>query len=712
MASTRPTRYGTARVLIAVCLFSALCGTAAHAQSLGKDVNDAIKASIAYLKNQQKEDGTFQSNNLERYHDGVAALGLLALVKSRVPQDDQAVVRSLSYLRYKLHERTYSTGVRILALDAMDNDDNRPAIHAAAKWLVEHFRPDVNKWAYPDGGPDLSNTQYATLGLWTAERNGFEAPHELWIALAGAVMKHQNADGGFSYHATGESTGSMTTAGLAVLSICRERMSSYELRNSEVDTAIGRGWEFMEKCFHPEGNPVGLHAYSRSHYFYYLYGLERACAFGDRKTLGGRDWYTECASYLVRTQRDDGGWGSFETTCFALLFLRLSTFTSIGRDKPAAQGGDGAAGEREVRPENRIPFIRRWLLLGPFEDRDGSGLKQDMIDESRIDPKAGRRAASRTWTEYRSAGSRICMDEALGEHDRFVVYAFTRLQVLEDTEALLWIGSDDGARVRLDGELVHEDYFRESGGIDRHCVPVMLTRGTHRLLVKVSDFTRRCCFWVRLTAPDGKRLEGCIPFVQADGPSTDEIIEWDAPFAGVSRIFREIRTDRKGKLGFDSRKDLERVLIVDTHPNDHAFWMAGPNPPRNRRPQAGARGMVFLHPLESSIPARLYRKVRVPSSRARLQARVAAVHPDIRPHADWIARLGIFTGFGEVEWVLEEIISAGRPDNPAGWFTLSADLGDHAREDVLVILECSTGGPDSDWMNEYVFIDEFSVVTR
>src|SRR4029450_10455324 len=88
--------------------------------------------------------------------------------------------------------------------------------------------------------PDLSNTQYAVLGLRAADHAGVEVPAEAWSrALAATLALQESAveieiprrDGrtgteegetaGFRYRGDREITASMTSAGCAIVSVCR-----------------------------------------------------------------------------------------------------------------------------------------------------------------------------------------------------------------------------------------------------------------------------------------------------------------------------------------------------------------------------------------------------------------------------------------------------------------------------------------------------------
>jgi hypothetical protein len=80
---------------------------------------------------------------------------------------------------------------------------------------------------------------------------------------------------------------------------------------------------------------------------YYYYSLERMASLANIQKIGDRDWYNECADYLLAEQKADGSWamstqfGSNNDTSFCVLFLTRSTAKVIKRrtEEPAVGGG-------------------------------------------------------------------------------------------------------------------------------------------------------------------------------------------------------------------------------------------------------------------------------------------------------------------------------------------------------------------------------------
>ena len=143
------------------------------AQDFELRVNRAIEKGVVYLKSKQQPDGTFKDSHTREWPEGIAALVMLALVKSGVQPLDPVIQKTVGLLKDKPYQRTYETAVRILAWEAVLNVklNWKPEILRGVNSLIRTFDADQGGWAYPNGKVDLSNTQFAVLGLWTAARS-------------------------------------------------------------------------------------------------------------------------------------------------------------------------------------------------------------------------------------------------------------------------------------------------------------------------------------------------------------------------------------------------------------------------------------------------------------------------------------------------------------------------------------------------------------
>jgi hypothetical protein len=260
------------------------------------------------------------------------------------------------------------------------SDEDRRVMEAGTEFLLEAQNAS-GLWHYDvkptptDAGHDLSNSQYGLLGLRAALDCGLKVPHKAWRDAMKGLLALQDPKGpevdlieqvvrekyvfrskapaearGFHYNLRrkhgpkGENTvweqpatGSMTTAGIAGVSICAEglwrsrRFGGADRRRATNSIRDGVAW--MQVHFSVTENPE--HPNERHHH-YYLYGLERMGMLTGRRWVGERDWYKEGADLLMETQQPvKGGWGGHVPTSFAVLFLKRAT---RGHDKVVVTG--------------------------------------------------------------------------------------------------------------------------------------------------------------------------------------------------------------------------------------------------------------------------------------------------------------------------------------------------------------------------------------
>ena len=364
-------------------------------KELKKRIDEAIERGAAWIRKQQKVSGRLAvigTKDGERHGIGGTALAGLALLAAGDKKGDAVVDKAMEYCRRE-DERasssrmTYDTGVLLMFVTKYYGkfpkpkkpkshtreakpkrnpcqlpEDIREWIRSLANFLVD-VQKDTGDWGYPANKPDFSNTQYALLGLRAAKDCGIPIPPQVFKRTVDRALARQEQDGpevprilrekertyvvgkdkarGWPYQDLSNSiTGSMTTAGIAILQIAHDgllrprKFPGYKpSQQLKVAQAIQDGFAWLDKNFAVDKNPGqgGWH-------YYYLYGLERAAVLGGRDLIGQHDWYIDGAKYLTSHQQADGRWSTGELgpsghlqasdmidTAWAILFLKRAT---------------------------------------------------------------------------------------------------------------------------------------------------------------------------------------------------------------------------------------------------------------------------------------------------------------------------------------------------------------------------------------------------
>ena len=89
-----------------------------------------------------------------------------------------------------------------------------------------------------------------------------------------------------------------------------------------------------------------------------------------------------------------------------------------------------------------------------------------------------------------------------------VSYAFTHIHSETDQSGFLWVGSDDGVKIWLNGEEVWINPSSGSHKLAEDKVPISLNAGENRLLVKVKNEVGSYAFSVAAVDEDGDTLPG------------------------------------------------------------------------------------------------------------------------------------------------------------------------------------------------------------
>jgi hypothetical protein len=190
------------------------------------------------------------------------------------------------------------------------------------------------------GTSDNSNTQFATLGLWAARRQGLPVDRALAL-VAQRFRTSQSKKGGWDYHyrygGAGQ-TPSMTGAGLLGLAVghglVSPRQQARQRKDPPHDQAVERGLAVLSEMIgklvpgnRPRNHPGNL---------YFMWTVERVGMLFGLRQINGKDWYEWGSTLLVKHQDKKGNWnlggypGSADLTdtSFALLFLSRSNLAT------------------------------------------------------------------------------------------------------------------------------------------------------------------------------------------------------------------------------------------------------------------------------------------------------------------------------------------------------------------------------------------------
>ncbi|MDO4558937.1 MAG: hypothetical protein Q4C47_08225, partial [Planctomycetia bacterium] len=321
-------------------------------------VRRAIQGGVRFLRSQQREDGTW--GDYVQYRGGLTSLAMHALLTSGESPDDPAIAEGLTAVRQIPLEYTYVVSLQLMVLSRVGDPADQARITECVRWL-EQAQGNSGGWSYqeqPGEAFDLSNTQFAILGLYEAERCGIAVSPRTWQRVFTLLQSFQNQDGSWGYSSgSRHATGSMTCAGIggvmmaldsAAIPNARVRGENIEccLDNPLGDETLAKGLRWIGRNFSASRNPGS----GDTNRLYYLYGIERIGRLtGNRffvreiPAAGGNegdngnvaatkyDWYREGCHAILTWKGDTsdhwnhlGGNGENHpviATSYALLFL-------------------------------------------------------------------------------------------------------------------------------------------------------------------------------------------------------------------------------------------------------------------------------------------------------------------------------------------------------------------------------------------------------
>jgi HEAT repeat protein len=164
-------------------------------------------------------------------------------------------------------------------------------------------------------------------------------------------------------------------------------------------------------------------------------------------------------------------------------------------------------GER-VEVTSREGRVSAWWILGPFPAAGQDAWTATLGPETGVDLDA-KREDERRWIPVQVGGEDavVDLDGMFQPNDRVVAYAYAEIVTRKERDVVLKMGSDDGIRCWVNGELVHEALVPRGLTVDQDTVKAHLVEGTNRLLLKVCELGGGWEFALRIEDDQGRPLK-------------------------------------------------------------------------------------------------------------------------------------------------------------------------------------------------------------
>ncbi len=173
--------------------------------------------------------------------------------------------------------------------------------------------------------------------------------------------------------------------------------------------------------------------------------------------------------------------------------------------KPAPVSDLRAATYKGLNPGDSMT---RWAFLGPMpihgvayppeQENQMRAFDEDPFDLERFEPKVTIGDEDYEWVALRSPSPIINPPRPPDRLYYVYGYAWAQIDMPEQTNAILGIGSDDAVKVWLNGRLVHRHWTNRTVVPDHDLVPVTFREGRNQLVLKLQNADQSWGFSCRM----------------------------------------------------------------------------------------------------------------------------------------------------------------------------------------------------------------------
>ena len=208
---------------------------------------------------------------------------------------------------------------------------------------------------------------------------------------------------------------------------------------------------------------------------------------------------------------------------FDIEYLTLATHRGVGQCDPAKIDVEGSSVEDLVVRFEKTPGAgrggemghygqgcRTWVLKGPF-DRSQQTEDEEFIDVENPQALPGQNDWSQAVYFH---DDKIDLDKYYDDPFDCAVYAYAEFDALQGQKAELWVGSDEGMKVWINGEIVYEHVGRRRHRLPNDRPMVRVREGRNSVLVRADqgrsryDFSLNICEVEKDPRYDGDRVWG------------------------------------------------------------------------------------------------------------------------------------------------------------------------------------------------------------